>query len=327
MREQTNTRKIVLAGLFVALGLIIPYFTGHAFGIPGTVLLPMHIPVLICGLLCGPKLGALCGLVTPLLSGLLTGMPPAYPMMPVMMGELMTYGLVTGLVRETFGKPILVAQIAAMAAGRVVAGIIFAALVFANANLKAPTILGSIITGLPGIAIQLALITPIVMLLEGQLFKKPANGQSKTNLLQGKALEEAKRLVQTPGTSMVLVKDDQIIYKADGRGVKPLLEAYETAPELMKGAVVVDKIIGKAAAMIAVLAEVQAVYGITTSQAGSDFLKKNGIEHAYDRKIDLISNREGSGICPLERSVLDEEDPQKGYEKLRSTIKELMKAQ
>ncbi len=322
MYERTNTRKLILAGLFVALGLIIPYFTGHAFGVPGTILLPMHLPVLLCGLLCGPKLGALCGVVTPLLSSVLTGMPPMYPMLPVMMGELITYGFVSGFLRETLKKPVLLSQIGAMVAGRVVYGLIFAALVFANPVLRAPSVLVAVSTGLPGIVIQLLAITPIVLFVE-KMWKQSVTPR----VFEGEAFAEAKRLIAAPGTSVVMIRDGRIIHQADGRGVKPLLEAYENQPEVLNGSLVVDTLIGKAAAMILVLGGVHSVHGTTMSEAGAEYLKKRGIPLSYDRKIELISNREGTGVCPLERSVMELDDPKEGYEKLKETVCQLRKAQ
>ena len=43
----TNTKKLVWAAVFLALGLILPFFTGQIPEI-GNKLLPMHIPVLLC---------------------------------------------------------------------------------------------------------------------------------------------------------------------------------------------------------------------------------------------------------------------------------------
>ena len=49
--------KLAFAGVLVALGIVLPFAVSHGLGIAGTVLLPMHIPVFICGLVCGGALG------------------------------------------------------------------------------------------------------------------------------------------------------------------------------------------------------------------------------------------------------------------------------
>ena len=64
-----STKKLVLSALFIALGIVLPFFTGQVPQI-GNMLLPMHIPVLICGFVCGAPYGLTVGLITPLLRSL-----------------------------------------------------------------------------------------------------------------------------------------------------------------------------------------------------------------------------------------------------------------
>ncbi|MEG1275596.1 MAG: ECF transporter S component, partial [Ruthenibacterium sp.] len=90
-----RTKKLVLAALCVALGMILP-MAFHAVPNAGGIFLPMHIPVLLCGLVCGWQYGLACGVLAPLLSSLITGMPPA-AFLPGMLCELAVYGLVSGL--------------------------------------------------------------------------------------------------------------------------------------------------------------------------------------------------------------------------------------
>ena len=51
----SKTKQIVLTGLFIALGLVLP-MAFHSIPNAGNIFLPMHIPVLLCGLVCGPWL-------------------------------------------------------------------------------------------------------------------------------------------------------------------------------------------------------------------------------------------------------------------------------
>ena len=59
-----QTRKLVLSALFMALGIVLPFLTGQIQQI-GNMLLPMHIPVLLCGFICGWQDGLAVGLMTP----------------------------------------------------------------------------------------------------------------------------------------------------------------------------------------------------------------------------------------------------------------------
>lgn len=165
MKESTRkeTFKLVLAAMFVALGLVFPTIF-HTFNMAGPMFLPMHIPVLLCGLICGWKYGLLVGIVTPLLSSAMTGMPPMYPVGVTMMLELGTYGLVTGLVAKK--QNYIVALVVAMLAGRLVSGLANVALLgVAKYGIKA-FLTGSFVTALPGIILQLVLIPAVMLLLD-----------------------------------------------------------------------------------------------------------------------------------------------------------------
>ena len=88
------TRNLTLSALFLALGYVLPFLTGQ---IPqfGSMLLPMHIPVFLCGLICGWQYGAVIGFILPLTRCLFFSMPPVYVAI-AMAFELATYGFVAG---------------------------------------------------------------------------------------------------------------------------------------------------------------------------------------------------------------------------------------
>ena len=95
MKTEKYIKKLVLSSMFLAIGLVLPFLTGQ-IQVIGNMLLPMHIPVLLCGLICGAPYGFAIGAVMPLLRFALFGMPPM-PNAISMAAELATYGLVIGL--------------------------------------------------------------------------------------------------------------------------------------------------------------------------------------------------------------------------------------
>ena len=167
MMKINPVHRTVLGALFVALCVVLPIAL-HIIPDAGTVVLPMHIPVLICGLLCGWPYGCICGLLGPALSSLLTGMPPV-AILPAMMVECATYGAVSGLVLEyvrtrNLTADLYIALITAMIAGRVVSGIA-KALIFTPGITMTAWITASFVTALPGIVLQLVLIPQVVRML------------------------------------------------------------------------------------------------------------------------------------------------------------------
>ena len=115
-----STKKIVLGGLLLALGLVLPFLTGQIPKI-GQMLLPMHLPVLIAGFVLGSPWGLAIGLLTPVLRSLLFGMPPMFPSAVVMGFELAAYGFFSGLFHKLLPQKnifIYISLILAMVLGR-----------------------------------------------------------------------------------------------------------------------------------------------------------------------------------------------------------------
>lgn len=90
-----KVKKVTLSGMLFAIGLILPFFIGQIPAV-GKMLLPMHIPVLICGLILGWQYGLAVGFLLPLVRSVLFGMPVLYPNAIAMASEMGTYGLVAG---------------------------------------------------------------------------------------------------------------------------------------------------------------------------------------------------------------------------------------
>ena len=75
MRESKSLKNLVLAAMFMAIGFVLPFLTGQIPQI-GNMLLPMHLPVFLCGLICGWQYGLAVGFILPLIRSLVFGMPP-----------------------------------------------------------------------------------------------------------------------------------------------------------------------------------------------------------------------------------------------------------
>ena len=166
MKENTALRKRILAALFLAIGLILPFITMQIPTV-GKMLCPMHIPVLLCGYICGWPYGLLIGIITPLLRGVLFGMPAIFPNAFCMAFELATYGLVAGILSEKMKKDIkslYISLIAAMLCGRIVWGLVSAAVYAFTGGIFTWELflMGGFINALPGILIQLVLIPALV---------------------------------------------------------------------------------------------------------------------------------------------------------------------
>ena len=168
--KKESIRVLVISAMLLGLGLVLPLLTGQIKEI-GDSLLPMHLPIMLCGIICGAKYGFATGIILPFLRAITFGMPPLYPNAIWMAMELATYGLVIGILYSRLKKTtlhLLVSLLCAMVCGRIVWGITKALLLITKEGaftIKA-FIIGGFVDAIPGIIIQLVLIPLIVGIYE-----------------------------------------------------------------------------------------------------------------------------------------------------------------
>ena len=165
-----TTINLTLTAMFLAIGMVLPFLTGQIPQI-GNMMLPMHIPVLLCGLICGWQYGAVLGFILPIVRYFVFGMPVLFPTGIAMAFEMMTYGLVIGLMYGLSRWKCIVslyrALITAMIAGRLVWAIAQMILlgISGGAFTMKMFLAGAFFNAVPGILIQLILIPAIMAAL------------------------------------------------------------------------------------------------------------------------------------------------------------------
>ncbi len=164
-----NTKKLTLSALFLALGLVMPFLTMQIPEI-GSMLLPMHIPVIVCGFVCGWKYGIIVGFITPLLRSVMFGMPLMMPTAFCMAFELAAYGAVAGILYAALKKTVVntyISLLGAMLAGRVVWAIVSFAVYAAMGSAFTIQIFlaGAFLNAIPGIVIQIVVIPVLIVVL------------------------------------------------------------------------------------------------------------------------------------------------------------------
>ncbi len=169
--KKEHIKNFVLGAMFLAIGIILPFFTGQIPQI-GRMLLPMHIPVLLCGLICGWKYGLCVGFILPLFRSFLFVMPPIYPDAIAMAFELAAYGGIIGFLYSHSRWHCIVSlyrcMIISMLSGRMVWA--FAQVVLLGLGGNAFTLemffAGAFINAVPGIILQLIFIPAVMVALD-----------------------------------------------------------------------------------------------------------------------------------------------------------------
>jgi len=191
--KKIRIKDITLTAMFIALGIVLPFLTGQIPQI-GSMMLPMHLPIMLCGLILGWKYGFVAGIITPILRSFIFGMPPLFPGAVAMAFELAAYGAVIGFIFNRIKwrciYTILFSLSVAMVLGRIVWGTVSYLLfnITAKSFTFAMFISGAFVNAIPGIILQFLLIPSVMLLLNKahiiQLTDKKINTHRKNREVQ-----------------------------------------------------------------------------------------------------------------------------------------------
>lgn len=134
-------------------------------------------------------------------------------------------------------------------------------------------------------------------------------------------LEKAKMLLSKTDCTCVLCNGD-IILTDNRRGVRPLLDLLEGNTDVV-GFAVADKVVGKAAAYLYCLLNIQCLYAQVISQPALDVLAKTDIQVEYGQLVPAIQNRTKDGFCPMERAVWNVDSAQDALIAIQETLAQL----
>ena len=126
---------------------------------------------------------------------------------------------------------------------------------------------------------------------------------------------ESKRL------SLLIYREGSVIFSSPGKGVKPLIEAIDSfTKEELQGTIIVDRIVGRAAALMAAYMEAAEVHAGTISTGAKEELRRNKIRFSYLNETPNIRNLQDSDLCPFERLVQGIYDPLEAYELIKAKL-------
>lgn len=104
--------------------------------------------------------------------------------------------------------------------------------------------------------------------------------------------------------SIVVVKENEIVYKSESKGLQSLISLYKTKKNTLEDSSIADKVIGRAAALILIGSNIKEVYADLISQNAIEILNKSNIPYEYKSQVKEIRNRDNTGMCPMEELSL-----------------------
>ena len=144
---------------------------------------------------------------------------------------------------------------------------------------------------------------------------------------QQQAIETARQKILAGKAGCVIIKNGEIVHDENGRGIAPILDVYRQQTDKMKDSILVDKVIGKAAAMVAICGKVKFVHAELICDSAVDILQKNNIKVTWTLRVKDILNRRRNGLCPMEQTVLNISDPAEGVKALEIAVAKMKAAQ
>jgi hypothetical protein len=136
-------------------------------------------------------------------------------------------------------------------------------------------------------------------------------------------IEHAKQLLTGEGYTCVICRGDDI-HTSQKRGVAPLMELLDGGADI-RGYSAADKAVGKAAAMLFVLLGVGEIYAVVMSRSAKKILDEYGIKYSCGEEVEYIINRKKDGMCPMEKAVVEIDDPSEAQKEIKETIEKMRK--
>ena len=135
------------------------------------------------------------------------------------------------------------------------------------------------------------------------------------------ALEKAKKVFNSDDYAIVLT-DGPKVFTSKEKGVIALL-ALASDGVRCDGWAAADKVIGKGAAYMYILLGVKEVYTPVMSSLALELLSENDIEIHFDSLVKMIKNRSGDGPCLMEVAVMDAENENDAFERMKKTAEKM----
>lgn len=109
--------------------------------------------------------------------------------------------------------------------------------------------------------------------------------------------------------TLVFVKNGEVVFESRKKGIRPMFEALQAEVNL-KGAVLADRVIGRAAAMLALSAGVRSIFSFVVSESALAVCREKGFEQiTYQEISPYVMNRTQDDLCPIEKLSQGTDDP------------------
>lgn len=120
-------------------------------------------------------------------------------------------------------------------------------------------------------------------------------------------------VLEKSGNSLMIYKNGELLFKSDLGGIRPHLKAIDEHGGTLEGTLMVDKILGRAAAFLVVYSKAAEAITNIVSTPGKQVLDANHLKFSYREEVLHIKMKNGVIYCPFESMVQGIDDPNEAY--------------
>ena len=120
-------------------------------------------------------------------------------------------------------------------------------------------------------------------------------------------------VLEKSGNSLMIYKKGVLLFESDLGGIRPHLKAINEHGEDLEGTLMVDKILGRAAAFLVIYSKAAEAITNIVSTLGKQILEANHIKFSYREEVAHIKMKNGVIFCPFESMVQGLHDPDEAY--------------
>lgn len=147
--------------------------------------------------------------------------------------------------------------------------------------------------------------------------KKTDQSEALQPIVNAEVGEALLQIVNADHLSLAVYNHDSLsTYQS--RGVQDLLLLVSEEPDRLQGAIVADKMVGKAAAALMISAGVAEIYTNLICTPAKELLHDAGVAVHAAEEVPQILNRDRSGQCPIDSRLNDAMSVEECVEILRA---------
>ena len=123
---------------------------------------------------------------------------------------------------------------------------------------------------------------------------------------------------------LVIWRGGKVVFSSLSKGIRPHLEAInKLGRDGLRGTVMADKIVGRAAALLMLYSAPAEVHASVITTRAGELLEADHVKVYFLREVPTIKEADGHINCPFEAMVQGTCDPEEAYSAIVSKLKSM----